>query len=660
MNAPQITNKQLIRLLQTYWQWRWLWIATTVLFGGAGFTYVMTLKKETWVASQGLIVRDEAHGAVMRLGRFQSQTDMKAAQETILELARNPQVVRNALIKVGREEPGPLDFEPAEGPPTTSEIDALVKDGIEVRAPRGAELGTTEVIYVDVKASTPERAQALNTALCDDLERHMKEVRKIRADGVVAELSTAAESARASLETSTVELRKIEKAAGADLSDLRSLTDATSGGSANRTILDTINTELRTVKAEKRTSEEQLKIASEAVEDPDKLLTAPPKVLNGNPGLLKLRDGLSAASIATSGLRGRFTQAHPRVVAAIETEQRIRDQLQEELASAVTTLRHGIKLTEERISVLESKRDQLTERLENLATIRADYSNVAADVKSRNEQVQAADRELAGAKASRDAAMTSSLITRLDKPLVGDTPEGPGKTSVLTAACVSGLLFGLGLVFLLSPIEMGGSGFGRRTADGAGSGRRGSDQMRLAERSAFLGNQRATDQGPPREFVQRASDRGDGQDQGLERRRRSRDAAQNPAEQVPTERPETTADVVARADSTVTNITSQVDVAQQGNQSGAEEQIPPRNAAKKSEISFSQHASAPPRPATRHAEQTNDSAEQSFASNDASAKRQHDSNVLLAEPAPAKTKSVPLINMPMQLPPSTGSPNPSA
>ncbi len=635
MNSPQITNKQLIKLLQTYWQWRWLWIATTILFGGAGFAYVMTLKKETWVASQGLIVRDEAHGAVMRLGRFQSQTDMKAAQETILEMARNPQVVKNALVQVGREEPGPLDFDPPTGPPTTAEIEALANDGIEVRAPRGAELGTTEVIYLDITASTPERAKQLNTAVCDELERHMQEVRKVRADGVIAELTTAAESARRSLDNSTIELRKIEEAAGADLSDLRSLSDSVTGTSANRALLDTITSELRKVRTEQRRAEEQLKLAESAFDDPDKLLTAPAKVLNDNPGLLKLRDGLSAATIKTSELRGRFTPEHPRVTASIDTEEKIREQMRVELGSAIATLRRGLELNEERVKQLDNQRTQLTDRLERLATIRADYSNVIADVKARSEQVQAADRELAGAKASRDAALTSSLITRLDQPLVGDSPEGPGKASVLMAACVSGLLFGIGLVFLLSPIEMGGGGFGRRASDGGGFGRRSSDQMRLADQGvAGAHNRRGGDRAE--DIGQRATDsigNAGGAPGQIERRRRSRDGDAVQAE------PDTTAAVVARADSTVTNITSQVDVAQSGTRPAA-----------KSELSFAQHANATPQPSTpaKNRESTSDS-----KSNDSELASHKDSSVLLKDPPKAaKKKSIPNLDLPKSQTPS--------
>lgn len=552
MSAPQITNRQLIKLLQTYWQWRWLWCATTLLFGGLGFAYVTTLKEDTWTASQGLIIRDEAHGAVMRLGRFSSQTEMKAAQETVLEMARNPQVLHAALATVGRGEPGFFDFDPPTGPPTRAEVEALADGGIEVRAPRGAELGTTEVIYLDVTASDPERAKRLNTAVCDELASHMQEVRKVRADGVIAELKTAAESARESLQQSTEKLKSIEAASGADLADLRGLTETVGGGSANRTTLDAIENDLRKVASERFKATEQLKLVSSAFEDPTKLQAAPAQLLAGNPGLQKLGEGLSAAAIKARELEGRYTDEHPIVKAAQNTEHMIREQLRDELQVAVANLEQSVTLAEQRIEQLEKEKAELERRLAKLATVRADYSNIAAEVRARSEQVQLADRELAGAIASRDAAMTSSLMTRLDQPLVGEHPEGPGKTAIIAAACGAGLFFGAGLVFLLSPIEAGGGGFGRRASDGAGIGRRASDQMRVAGQPVF---ERRGDG-----FNRRESDRAGAPALGGNRR-----ASDSPASpQTPeVETPDTADAIAARADSAVTNISAQVDEAHQ-------------------------------------------------------------------------------------------------
>ncbi len=132
------------------------------LSGAWVWSNVLCLKSDQWTASQGLIVRDEANGAVMRLGRFQSQTEMKAAQETILEMARNTQVLREALLEVGPEKkwwPGSATM--TESWPSQSDVSDLADEAIGVRAPKGAEFGTTEVIYLDIKQSSRERALAL-------------------------------------------------------------------------------------------------------------------------------------------------------------------------------------------------------------------------------------------------------------------------------------------------------------------------------------------------------------------------------------------------------------------------------------------------------------------------------------------------------------------
>ena len=137
MQLPRVNNPQLVKLATIYWQWRMLWLASSALFAGMALFYVVFLKGDTWVASQALMVRDEANGAVMRLGRFESQTEMKAAQETILEMSRNAQVLHDALSTMGHQ-PSWSSWLFGDRPPTTSEIDALARSGIQVRAPRGA------------------------------------------------------------------------------------------------------------------------------------------------------------------------------------------------------------------------------------------------------------------------------------------------------------------------------------------------------------------------------------------------------------------------------------------------------------------------------------------------------------------------------------------
>ncbi len=475
MIVPKINNPQLVQLASTYWLWRSVWLTTTTAFFVLGLFYVLFLKSDTWVASQGIIIRDEANGAVMRLGRFQSQTEMKAAQETILEMARNAQVVSDALLAVGRPKTW-FGRVSNSAPPTTSEVDDLARSGIQVRAPRGAELGTTEVIYIDVKQSSPTRAVALNLAVCDALENRMQQVRKARADGVISELQSAKNSAETKLQAATEQLKQIEEEAGADLSDLRGMTDANSGGGSNRLVLDTIKTELRQAELQLQQLQTDLNQAADSFENPDQLLLTPSSLVNSQAGLKTLRDGLANATITTSQLQGRYTPEHPLVVAALEAEAKMRQQLRSELGTAAQTLGKDVEIAFERVSKLKSQQLQLESRLEKIASIRAVYSNVASEVKSRNTQLQECERELSQAQAARQASMTSSLITRIDKPMLGEKPIGPGRSSILLGATASGMLFGLGLVFLLSPLE-GGASFGRRKFDFSGNaGRRASDR----------------------------------------------------------------------------------------------------------------------------------------------------------------------------------------
>ncbi|MFN3189352.1 MAG: hypothetical protein ACE361_02425 [Aureliella sp.] len=481
MGIPKITNRPLIKFIESFWQWKVLWVTTTAAFGLLALLYVLFLKQDMWVASQGLIVRDEANGAVMRLGRFESQTAMKAAQETVVEMARNPQVVSEALMAVGRDQ-GAFGWGSSEKP-SAKEIEELA-DQIEVRAPKGAEFGTTEVIYLDVEQNSRKRSTELNKAICDALEQRLKQVRHTRANGVITELLAARAAASANLKKATERLQMMEAEIGNDLSDLRGLTDALSNGTATRQSLDSVARELRLAELDLQQVKVDLSTARESFEDPKQLLQTPTKLVNSQPGLKRLREGLAAAAIASSQLAAKYTATHPLVLAAIETEDRIRGQLRNELGTSVQTLTKDLAIAEARVTQLQNQKSSLESRIAKLASVRAEYGNVAAEVSARNAQLQEAERELAAAEAARDAAETSSLITRLDKPVLGENPVGPGRSVILVGSSAAGLFFGFGLVFLLAPVD-GGTVYGRRNQDfDAALGRRASDRSGAAGANA--------------------------------------------------------------------------------------------------------------------------------------------------------------------------------
>lgn len=387
----------------------------------------------------------------MRLGRFESQTQMKVAQETVLEIARNPQVVEAALKEVGR----PAKFFGLlqnNDPPTKSEVEDFAKSCVSVRAPRGAELGTTEMIYLDVKQGSKDRAVKLAMAICDALELQLKSVRIERAGGVIQELEAAKSVCEDSLQLATEELRKMEVDAGSDLADLRGLSDS-AVGSTNRFMLDMVRDELRKADLSIKTMTPNVQFAQAAMENPSLILQAADALTASNPVILKLREGLSEAMVRTSNLEGKFTSNHPEVVNARKAETSFRDNIRAELQRIIQGYEAAIGITQQKIQALDQQERELGQRLNRLAELRPKYSNLVAEVKSRSDKLSHVKNELTETIAARDAAGASSLLTRLDNPVLGEKPIGPGRTTIVGGAAVGGLMFGLGVVFLLIPLD---------------------------------------------------------------------------------------------------------------------------------------------------------------------------------------------------------------
>ena len=464
-----ISNPAIRSLLRGVLVWAPLWISTTILFGGLGVAYVLFLKEDTYLASQALLVRDEATGAVMRLGRFQSQAEMKAAQETILEMAKSQQVVRDALLAVGP--PKGLSAWLNWGDyPSKETIEDVAKYSISVHAPKGTEFGVTEVIYLDVKANTTDETLALSKALCDALESRLQQVRKARADGVIAELTTARESAKRELTASTSRLHEVERSAGSDLSDLRGMTDAIGGAATSRAEFDQIKNEIRQAEINRQSLISDREMLVRATQDPSSFIVAPGAVLNSQPGLKRLREGLVDAQLSGSQLTGKFTDYHPLVNASQSAQTSIIKRFLQELSASISSVESDIALVEGRIQRLEAQRLAAEDRLTRLADSRATYSNMLSEVKSKLSMIETAERALAEAQAARDSSVSTSLLTRLDAPIISDRPIGPGRTTITALCTIAGLVFGLGIVFVITPIDAGPS-FGRRAVDRARSRR---------------------------------------------------------------------------------------------------------------------------------------------------------------------------------------------
>lgn len=463
-----------------------LWIGCAILFAAAGIGYSI-VSRDYWSASQPMVLRDEATGAVDRLGRFASQTELKVAQETVLEMARNLEVVTAALKAIG-----PPSGSSEKNWPSTSAVVGTATKLVNVRAPRGGEFGGSDMFYLQVQQDSPERAQAFCEALFDSLTQQMRQVRQVRADSLIAELTHAKSLAQERLKTAADSMREIEIKFGSDLGELRNLTEAINGEGANRRAMEDTIKELQIAELEVEKLYSLKAFLTRGLSDPNHLLVSGADLLTRQPSLQRLKDGLIDAQLARSNMSGNLRADHPRIKTAEIAEAAILQAIKEEIVSVLQSMEPMIKLETERVERLTAKRNDLESRLEKLADIRTKYSRYASEVKHRTVLLEQAERALTDAEASRSAAVSTNLVAKLGPVTVSDNPVGPSTKILALGGGAAGMIIGLGMVFLVAPGPKSQS-FGRRWSDRLRNGRA-TDQPTLIVHPQLIDQTICTDQ----------------------------------------------------------------------------------------------------------------------------------------------------------------------
>ncbi len=441
-HAAVPSPRQVLHLLRAH---VWLWLIPAVLISAAAGVFAV-LSEETWEASQALIVRNEASGADKGLGKFNFPEEMKNLQETMLEIVKSRSVLCAALQQVGP----PAQYENPTAWPTEEDI-ADVRKTVKLVPPKGGEFGKTEVFYLTVRAENHERSIALNQAVYSQLQNEFQKLRDAKTQSVIDELTKTVRLAKVNLDEATGKLSTTERRVGSDLAELRSMQDMASSDSALRRSAEDIRTQLRENASTEKTNQELLSVLAKAQENPGEFAATPNRLLESHPSLKRLKDGLIDAQLRTSSLLGTMAADHPRVRAAQESETEISRQMHAELALA----KHGVEVE---LRIIANRRDLLNDqlaktdrRLNDLASVRAEYTNEAAEAKNRAVLLERAEQNLSEAHAARASVNAAGLISRIDTPDAGIRPVGPSRAVIGLCGVVGGLVIGFGLVFLAVP-----------------------------------------------------------------------------------------------------------------------------------------------------------------------------------------------------------------
>ena len=101
--------------------------------------------------------------------------------------------------------------------------------------------------------------------------------------------------------------------------------------------------------------------------------------------------------------------------------------------------------------MLQKQLDDVKAQLVELAEVRAPYTNLVGDVKSRETLLHRAEQNLADARAAQATARAGSLLSKVDGPDTGAAPAGPTPLMIAAGGLAGGFLLGLGLVVLTVP-----------------------------------------------------------------------------------------------------------------------------------------------------------------------------------------------------------------
>ena len=436
--SPSLTPQELLKLAGDH---RKLLIWSALLGAMVALAATIVVPRN-WSSHQGLLIRSDAAGyADQRLGKFTDLAEMKTVQETLLELSKSQTVIRAALTQVGPRK--------ATKKPWPSERDVVdFRDQIIFSPPGGAEFGKTEVFYLGVLSPDRNRAAMLVDALTGQLEQRLRSLRDQRATSMVQEVERSVTNAQGELDARAKRLSAFEQRVGADLVELRHLTSPSGGQSEIAQRALAIENERRQSEERTRRNRALLAELSAASDDPIALTATPDTLLTAQPGLRRLKQGLIEAQLSVARIGGARTANHPFVQSARLSQQKILDELNQQLPTIIASVELDLEVSAAQEAALSEQLQQLRDRSAQIAGLRTEYAELTAEVDGQTAVLRAALKQLADAEAHQAAAKTTSLLERIDAIETSVRPVGPSRKAVVGAGCLGALLLSASWIVL--------------------------------------------------------------------------------------------------------------------------------------------------------------------------------------------------------------------
>ena len=417
--------------------------------------YAFFLKGETWTSRQSMIIRDDLLGQTFKPGSFISQEAMKSAQETVLETARRPEVIRQALETLGPDRSSLLGLGGGITGSWPSEQDIEnFRGAVSFESANGGEFGESEVIVLAAKGSSPTRSVKFLSILMDEVDNKLSVIQGDRFESMEAELRATRDSTLRSKEALESDLMAIESGFdGTDIHLYRDLNGRSSGGSpsAFENKINEIATQRRDATrklAELRANRQMLVDASRNAEFE---LPTSAEMLASQPALSTMLTGLDKAMQDLAEVSSTYQGEHPKLKAARDKVTSTKFQIQNSFGTFIRGIDGQIDVQKKQIASLDQLRAENTLRLTSVSRNRAPYASLSRQVDKLNEAYSEANARLTLMQSRKMASDSIKLLTRIGEPWIGTRADGMGKRALALVGGLAGLFIGMGLVMIVAP-----------------------------------------------------------------------------------------------------------------------------------------------------------------------------------------------------------------
>ena len=397
-------------------------------------------------ATQSLTIRDDLNSDSFDLGRFDTEESLKSAQEMVLEIARNPDVIRPILEELG---PPSQSIFGSSGFPSDAAIET-VQGKINIGAPNGGEFGKTYGFILSAQESTRERSQRFMELLLDGVSQRLRAVRSDHLLGIQRELEQKVKIANAAFGEASQKLGVLEVELGEDLSAIRSLSVEFPSDGSLAVQVQQIENEIRDSQDKLERAQQQRAILQQAKSIRQGVPTTRELFVMQPTLEIMFRDLAAAKNLRSKDL-GRYEEAHFKIKAHDATINDLSEKISKHIEFAIKGVQSQIKTLEASLHRRLEKKAELVKRLKKLASLRVEYDRCKFDASKKQAIYGQAYERLVDARALCESSAESDIVTRVGGVQVSVYPEGPGTKMLVIAGGLGGLLMGLGFIVLLAP-----------------------------------------------------------------------------------------------------------------------------------------------------------------------------------------------------------------